>query len=278
MKLSTLLSNESKKVLKKANDQHHWDRPKTIMTTTSFEAIHSVGRSNINQDPGLLELITRHDEVYIKRVTREKGRYRMYLQYKNPLTIQGLRNTRQTKSTSYMLTVKKGIKSLDIQFHGDKIDTEFPYNFRQILDEVSQARLKSDGFLWELKRLMKDFEDNQVQNVKTNIINTALALAGYSITNCFEFNESLWFTPKYTKVSGFKIEFGIDTNQTYHSLPKTITFDLMPKLKTVKLKELGIETAGYYNHSASHSIRKKQINNTIKFTKNFKQKIKSSNE
>jgi hypothetical protein len=59
------------------------------------------------------------------------------------------------------------------------------------------------------------------------------------------------------------------TRGTYNSLPATLKVEKTREIKTVKLKDLGIEQAGHYSHDDKMTVLPEQVEKAKKFAKHF---------
>lgn len=273
MKLESLLDTAAKKRIALDRKKPHWDQTIPLLTIQGYEALHSASRNGCNAEAGLLELITSHREIADLRATRRNGNYSIYVQYATTQTPQGFRRHIDTNTEAYRLVVRRFGKTIEIQIPADPVTEpdQLPFHLRRILNHNIDIIKSVEESSWRYH--LSSLSDSAAASDFTKYpIRAALEEAGYTIIDLFKYHERFYIQPQYVRVRGTSIEFGIMSNHTYHSLPRTITIDFLPRIRTTRLAALGIETPGYYQHSAHHSVLASKVPESKRFHADFKRK------
>jgi hypothetical protein len=272
MKLDSLLTPANRASLKKKLAKRVWPTPKTMLTVTGFEAMHQVSSGNGHASGSLVELVTTHREVEIVATRKKKDVYYIYLKNVRIHNRIGGKHDVQTGKWSwpgsYSLTIRKGSKVEVIEPRGDgDNEDKLDYRLADILGDVGKQRFA--GYIkYDIERIERGERDTELCK--------SLAVAGWEVVGAFLYDERVYICPEYVKTSGYKIEFGYTTKETYHSLPRVMVIDFLPSVRMQRLDELGIETEGYYDHHVRHTIKAEHVPAAQRFARKFKQRLKQS--
>jgi hypothetical protein len=268
MKIDSMLTPEKRKALAKAKKKNPWHTE--LLTVHGFEALHRAGSFDRNGGSALLELVTAHHDIQIKRVDCKKGYFDFYLSFpstpphgfgKHELQVGWSAYSGDYGQSEYWgLVLRKGNKTIRITNHMERNlagclkHDQLPYELSEILGKASE-QFENLTVLYDVKRI----------GHKTDL-EKALTLTGWRILDAFTFHSCITFKPEYVKVAGFKIEFGLRANK---SLPRVATFDLNPKLAKTKLVDLGIEKSDSYPHHTTYTVLTSQADEAKKFSNKF---------
>ena len=255
------------------------DKPKIRMCIKGFEAIHGAERSGVNEEAGLLELLSRYHDLSNAKVEKlPKGKRTLYIEYYTKEAaegikgINGLTNFIDTKS-EYYLTIKKGKdrQKVFFQVRDKEGNLQLPEQYIAVIGKVAAAQLLEFKFEYELRSLcaVSDFR-KLPDTLEGNAFVSSLHGAGWTILDGMKFHASFTFKSEFIRQRNKSIEFGYYEGGDYCSLPRMIRLDFQTELKVVTLKN--VEKKGKDGHHAHYVIRAEQASLVKNFARSFKRK------
>lgn len=252
-----------------------WDSTHTLkVSREGFEPKHTVhaGRNEVSKLVDYSKTLIEADSIYIMKPFKDSPSYYRVLIGSRVKNNHGFGN-----DYSYYFRVKLNGKYYDLYLKEDwdlencnvnRLKNLFGY-------ELSSLKEKFEGSNTEpIKSLRQLTEDYYQRFVKFSMDRESdceefFKSVGASMVRRFKYFKCVSFSADYVKVLRNGVEFGFKTNDTYCSLPVIIKIERVRQIKTVRLRDIGLEESGYYSHSDNLEILPEQVEAVKRFKKRF---------
>lgn len=272
-----------------------WKRNRTLrVELTSFEPVHRVnrGRNGVSELVELQTVVTEADGVYIETKPRS-SLLEVYVSSK-----VRVEHGFGSKDRGIVIRYRdaKG-KYSSINVYPQHYDTELgtlrhvfgyevgatldPEGFKYFVDQstedvITLAGTKPEPSESDLTKLKREFTDKvyyrMVSDLERGCEQELVKLCehvGLKLVKTFAFVQRYWVSPQFVNVTSSGIELGWYTNQTYNSLPMVLKISKVKEIRTVKLKDLGIERAGYYSYTDNMQVLPEHVEAAKRFANKF---------
>jgi len=220
---------------------------------TSLFPIHSAGRGPNPGEPTLLEFGT--------RIVDANALYFHYESKFGSLEVY-VRSQTGGRGSPVFFDVRKDGKTYSFTYEKTRDESDLPYFIRNLKSVAKTQGRDSDVYFAE------DVREEMLKQ-------------GFSIIAEFEYTERIRFQmphhghgfikPTYVKETKTALEIGWVSSGTYNSIPQVLRVEKSRGIKTVSLRDLGIEQDGYYDGHYRCEIQAHQAEDAKRFfSKRFK--------
>ncbi len=219
------------------------------------------------------------ESIYLHR---PRGRYLDVLIYSRVTSGQSGFGRRLT----WRLIYKKDGKQGYCDVYVDSFRSDDTWNdctrYLSLFDDVTRARAIKDRWAFApdenlAARVRLARKGRDTERSRASEIFDALQRNGVELLAVVPFTHRFGVAPKYVKQTKSSLELGWETNGTYGSLPCVLKLKWTtksawksPLLKTVRLRDIGAEVSGYYDHSENQEVASEQVRAVKAFTRAFR--------
>lgn len=143
-------------------------------------------------------------------------------------------------------------------------------------DDGREDREFTEG---EIKRAFtKDLIESAVYpltNGDTKNLEKILTVLNAKLVTSYVFTDRMSLVPDFVRETRKGVEIGYMTHSTYNSLPVVLKIEKSKGIKTIGLKDIGVEERGYYSHDDRMQVLPSQAKAAREFARSFRVKKNS---
>jgi hypothetical protein len=167
--------------------------------------------------------------------------------------------------------------------HGSWVENSDRY--LSLFDELTREKIRQNPYGWEPNEELAAgvrLSKKRAYTGESKVLD-ALKLNGVEVLAVVPYTHRVSVSVLWVKRSKRSLTLGWQTRGTYNSLPSTLKVSWTPKeswkapiVKTVRLKDIGVEESGYYTHSDHAEVLPSQLAAVRRFARAFKSAAKVS--